>query len=194
MPSDKALHLNMSEQKLSLAKNAMNYGGMTGIALFLVFFLSGIVSISISGMLQIIGYVVLGLGIFLGTKHYRDIESKGNISYFRSLYSGFLISFFAAVLISFVVYLYLKFIDSSMLIRMMDQTEIELRERYNDDDDKVDKALEIMQVMNNPPGYAFMLVLGYTFWGTLLSLVVAAFIKRDKASGNTFDNFIQENQ
>jgi uncharacterized membrane protein YhaH (DUF805 family) len=184
----------MSENNFSITRNSMNYGGMTGIALFLVFFISGLVSNSFSGILQMLGYLVLGIGIYIGTKSYRDTQLNGSISYGQSLFSGFLISFFAAVLISFVVFLYLKFIDSSMLIKMMDQTEIELRERYNDDDEKVDQALEIMQVMNNPPGYALMLILGYTFWGTLLSLVLAAFVKRDKTPGGSFDNFIQQNQ
>ena len=184
----------MSENKLSISRNAMNYGGMTGIVLFLLFILTGILGSSVSSFITIVCYVALGIGIFIGTKNYRDTELDGSISYGTSFYSGFLISFFASVLIAFAAFLYLKFVDSSLLVKVMEDAESNLMKSYNDDEEKVEKALEIMQVMNNPSAFALMLVLSYTFWGTLLSLVLAAIIKKQPPSRNSFDNFIQQNQ
>ena len=184
----------MSEIKLSISRNAMNYGGMTGIVLFLLFVLSGIIGSSASPIISIICYVALGLGIYAGTKSYRDEELKGNISYGNSFYSGFLISFFAAVLIAFAAFLYLKFVDSSLLDKMMADTETKLMATYGDDEEKVEKAMEIMQLMNNPSSFTFILIFNYTFWGTLLALLLAFFIKKENPSGNSFDNFIQQNQ
>ena len=184
----------MEESKISVSRNAMNYGGMTGVILFLVFMLSGILGSSFSGILQIAGYLVLALGIYVGTKKYRDQELKGFMSYGSAFYSGFLISFFAGVLIAFAIFLYLKFVDASLIDKISEQTEQNLIDAGKSDEE-IEKTMEASNIFMNPTGMAIMSVLGYTIIGVIISLVTSAFLKKDNSSpGDAFDNFIQENQ
>lgn len=184
----------MSENKLSISRNAMNYGGMTGIALFLVFILSSIVGTKLAGLMQVINYTALGIGIYIGTKNYRDSELKGVMSYSSALYSGFLISFFASVIIAFAVFLYIKLIDASILDKIMEQTEQSMMDRGLSDDE-VEKQMQAAQLFMNPTSMAFFSILGYTLIGTLIALVTSAFVKKQTPnSGDSFENFIQQNQ
>ncbi len=184
----------MSEIKLSISRSAMNYGGMTGIVLFLVFILSSILGTKFSGLMQVAGYAALGIGIFIGSKNYRDKELGGIISYGTAFYSGFLISFFASVIIAFTVFLYIKFVDSSILEKIMEQTEQNMLDSGRSDEE-VEKALEAAQYFMNPTSMAFFSILGYTFFGALISLVTAAFLKKENSdSGDSFNTFIQQNQ
>lgn len=184
----------MSENKISISRNAMNYGGMTGIALFLVFILSSLLGTKLSGLMQALGYTTLGLGIFIGSKNYRDTELNGIISYGTSLYSGFLISFYASIIIAFTVFLYMQFVDASMIDKIIEQTEQNMLDSGNSDEE-IEKAMQAAQLFMNPTSMAFFSILGYTFFGTLLALVISAFIKREGPnSGDSFDNFIQQNQ
>ena len=171
----------------------MNYGGMTGLVLFLVFILSGILGTRVSGIMQVTGYAALGLGIFIGTKNYRDEELNGSITYTTALYSGFLISFFSSILIAFAVFLYVKFVDSSIIEKIMEQTEQNMLDSGRSDEE-IEKAMEAAKLFMNPPSMGIFSVLGYTFFGTLLSLVTSAFVKRDLGGGDSFNNFIQQNQ
>ncbi|MBL0047737.1 MAG: DUF4199 domain-containing protein [Bacteroidetes bacterium] len=184
----------MSETKLSISRSAMNYGGMTGIMLFLVFILSSILGTKFSGLMQVMGYAALGLGIFIGSKNYRDKELNGVISYGTAFYSGFLISFFASVIIAFTIFLYIKFVDSSIIEKIMEQTEQNMLDSGRSDEE-IEKAMEASQYFMNPTSMAFFSILGYTFVGTIISLVTAAFIKKEHPnSGDSFNSFIQQNQ
>lgn len=184
----------MSENKISISRNAMNYGGMTGIALFLLFILSSILGTKVSGLMQIVSYSSLGLGIYIGTKNYRDSELGGAITYGTALYAGFLISFFASIIIAFAVFLYIKFVDASIIDKIMEQTEQSMLDRGLSDDE-VEKQMQAAQLFMNPTSMAFFSILGYTFFGTLIALVTSAFVKKQTPnSGDPFDNFIQQNQ
>ncbi len=184
----------MTDTKLSISRNAMNYGGMTGVVLFLVFILSSILGNDASGIMQFTGYAVLAIGIYIGTKKYRDGELKGIMTYGNAFYSGFLISFFAGVLIAFAIYLYITFVDDSLIEKIMEQTEQNLMDSGRSDEE-IEQTMEASQYFMNPTSMALFSVLGYTIFGSLISLLTAAFLKKESnGSGDAFDNFIQQNQ
>ncbi len=194
MPTDKGLETDMEEKKITLSLNSMNYGGMAGTILFLLFIVGGFLGKELSSLISIVGYLVLGIAIFVGSSKYRDQALNGSISYGTSFYSGVLISFFAGVLIAFAAFLYLKFVDSTILDSIMLEIEENIMKEYPDDDAKAEKAMEMMKVINNPLAFALIFVLSYTFWGSVLSLIISGFVKRNTPSSNSFDNFIQQNQ
>jgi hypothetical protein len=194
LPTDKGLVTDMEEKKITLSLNSMNYGGMAGTILFLLFIVGGFLGKELSSLISVVGYIVLGITIYVGSSKYRDQVLNGSISYGTSFYSGVLISFFAGVLIAFAAFLYLKFVDSSILDSLMLEIEENIMKEYPDDDAKAEKAMEMMKVINNPLAFALIFVLSYTFWGAVLSLIISGFVKRNTPSSNSFDNFIQQNQ
>ena len=183
----------MSETNINLAKNAMNYGGITGVFLFLIYLLSAIVSEPASFVVSLLNYLVIGIGIFIGTKKFRDQQMNGSISYRKAMHSGILISLFAGILIAFATYLYLNFVDSSMIEKTLQQTEANLLDAGKSDEE-VEKTIDALSTIMTPGMMATAIVISYSFFGALISLITSAFIKNNgSGSSNTFNNFIQEN-
>ena len=186
----------MSENKLGISRNAMNYGGMTGIVWFLFFVLSTLLGTSTSGIIQFVQYFVLALGIFIGTKHYRDNELQGIIPYSTAFYSGFLISFFCSVIVSFTFFLYVKFVDSSILEKIIETAKEDIYKRDQDiSDEDAERAISLMARFMTPAFMAITVLVSNTIAGSLMSLLTAAFLKKEKPdSGDSFNNFIQQNK
>ena len=160
----------MSEIKITIPKNAMNYGAITGIVLFLVFVLNGVLGISASSILSIVSFLVLIAGIFIGTKNYRDNNLEGNISYGNAFYSGFLISFFASVIIAFAAFLYFKFVDTDIIDKALENAESDLLAKYQNDDEKAEQGMVALRWLHNPSVFSIILVISLLSLFLLLSL------------------------
>ena len=70
-----------------------------------------------------IHYIVLVVGMVLGTKHYRDNVNGGYLNYGKCLGMGVMIGFFASLITSFYSYVFFTFIDPSIIQVMLDQAE-----------------------------------------------------------------------
>jgi hypothetical protein len=174
----------------TVTRNAMKFGAITGMALFIVFVLVNIMGGQPGAGQNFIHYLILITGITLGTKSFRDQELGGQISYSTALWSGTQIAFFCAVIISFFMFIYLKFVDSSMIEKILQQTEQQLIEKEMSDSD-IEKTMNMTRKFTNPGMMAVFGVLGNTFMGFLFSLVIAAILKK---GNRNFDQFMQENQ
>jgi hypothetical protein len=60
-------------------------------------------------------YAVFALGLYMGIKKYRDQELGGNITYGSALGYGTLLGLFAGILVAFITYIYLKFVDNGII-------------------------------------------------------------------------------
>jgi len=180
----------MDNKNISIVKNSMNYGAMTGLALFIIFILFNFIGITKSAIHQIIGYGVLIGGIILGTKYFRDNVLHGTISYGKALASGTWIAFFCSILLAFFMYLFLLFIDPSMLDIILQEQEKQLIQKGLSDD-QIEMAMHYTRKFTTPTMFALMSVLTYTFLGFIFSLITSAFLK--KAGPSSFDNFIEKN-
>ena len=183
----------MNENKITIPKNAMNYGAITGIILFLVFIVGSMTGNPDSMAIKIAGWVVIALGIFVGSKNFRDKQMEGFMTYGQAFHSGFLISFFCSVIVAFTTFLYIKFVDSSMIDLVMEKAEQQMMDSGKSDE-QIEQAKHMMQMFSNPTAIAIFTVIGYTVTGAILSLITASFLKKEKPGNGSFDNFIQQNQ
>lgn len=181
----------MAKKKPTLLSNSMQYGAMTGIGLFIVFLIANLAGIAGQKTLQqILSYSILILGIVVGTKSYREHVLNGRLTYGQGLGSGTLISFFCAILISFFTFLYLKFVDASMIDMIMKEAEKNMIDQ-NLSDEQIEKSLEIVKKFQTPGIIAAIGVFSYTLMGFVFSLVTSAFLKK---GNDNFEDFVAENQ
>jgi hypothetical protein len=167
----------MDESKSSLPKNSLIFGSLIGITLItmsVVLVLTG----KYSSRLQYAGYLILVAGIAVGTLNFRDKYCGGFLSYGKSLASGVLISATAGLLLGVFSFIYARYVNPGFIEEVMQQVQLEW-ERQGMSDDQMRTAEKITRWFMQPGMLVFMTLLGYSFWGTILSLLVSAFVKRD---------------
>ena len=166
--------------------SASRHGFFLGFALVVmqtIFYLADIKPDSALGYLS---YVILFGGLFLSVKNYRDELNNGFISYGRSVGYGVVVSLMAGIISSAFVFILYQYIDVTFVDRMLIEAETQLEEQ-NLSPEQLEMAMEINQKMFTPLVIALMSILGYVFMGTIFSLVVAVFLKKEDEGFNSFN-------
>ncbi len=130
-----------------------------------------------------IGYVTWLIVAFLYhyfTKLHRENNLGGAITYG----SAFTFMFFMTIVTSIITMIYsyalFSYIDPSMVDTIRDQAAEKLYQQNNLTGDQIDKAIEMQNMWITPLVMAIFSFFGSIFFGTLLSLVVAIFVKKDE--------------
>jgi hypothetical protein len=181
----------MAQKKPSLFSNAMQYGAMTGIGIFII-----TVIVSLTGMYQyksaqqLLTFVILILGIVVGIKSHREHVLKGKIRYSEGLGAGTLIAFFTSVIIAFFTFLFIKYVDSTPLEMMAKEAEQQMIEKKYSDE-QIELSMKMVRKFQSPLWIAFFTILWITIVGFVISLIASAFLKK---GNDTFEDFVAENQ
>lgn len=171
-------------------KNAMNFGAILGLSLCVVSAIFMSMGAQASNVQQWIGYV-LTIGIISwGTISFRDKHNDGFISYSKAFTSCLLITFFSSIILAFFMYLYLTFIDQTLIDQILEKAEEEMMKKKMPDD-QVEEAMKMTRMFTTPILMAFFTIIINSFMGAIFGLITAAFLKRDNPN---FNNFIKENQ
>jgi hypothetical protein len=168
-------------QPPSKMKSAMNMGAILGLVLMILSLVTYIFEMYESKAFGYLSWVVLAIGIVLGTKKYRDEALGGFISYAGALGYGVLISLFASIIVSIANYIYLGYIDSSFIDFTLEQTEIQMIEQ-GQPDEAIEMGMSWTRAIVSPMGIFFMGIIGTTFLGLIISLITSAFLKNDPDS------------
>lgn len=170
----------MEEQRKSLAAHASKYGALLGGLLVLFSLLMYILNTSFDSPLLMLEYLFY-IGILIwGIKSFRE-QSGGYIRYGRALGTGVLISLFASVVLAFYTYIYTKYIDPGYLDKMF----MFMQEKYAQKgvpDDRAEEMIDMMGKFMGPGFMAFSAILNAVFRGTIISLIVSIFLKKEDKS------------
>jgi hypothetical protein len=169
----------MEENKPGIMKHAMTYGAIIGLILVAYIVLLYITGLTFTKGLGLVQYVVLFVGLYLGSKTYRDQAFGGYISYGRALGMGVLIALFVGIIAVFFNFILMRYIDPDLVEKNLAVIEEQLQNSRFIPEDQIDVALErtrksLTAVWSIPLG-----VLTFTFIGFIISLVTAAIVKRD---------------
>lgn len=164
---------------------AMNYGALLGVSLViisLIFYVLGKGEFKVQDALY---YMVTIGAIVFGIRNFRDNKLDGSISYGKALKLGTLITLFGSVVFGFAYYLYIRFVDSSIIVTVLDQTEQSMIDK-NYPQDQIDLGMYYSRKF--APLIIFLAtIIQYTFAGFIFSLLIAIFMKRSEdTSENKF--------
>lgn len=169
----------MEENKPAMMKHAMTYGAIIGLVLVVYSVILYITGLTFNRGLGFIQYVVLFVGIYMGTKSFRDNPQGGFITYGRALGIGVLISLFVGIISVFFQFILLKFIDPGLVEKSLIIMEEQFENSRFIPKDQIDAALEksrqgMTAIWSIPVG-----VLVFTIFGFIISLITSAIVKRD---------------
>ena len=167
------------EQK-STFSFATQFGLLTGLVLIvftLILFLVGVGDKSPVHFISLVIYIGM---IYWGITNIRERQLEGVMSYGKAFGTGFWISLFAAILVGIFTFFYLKYIDTGALTRAMTAAEDKiLAANPNISDADLDKALSMAKTFSTPIFSAIGQFIGDLIIGTVFSLIIAIFAKRE---------------
>jgi ethanolamine transporter EutH len=161
-------------------KNAANFGLILGLVVVMASLISYFIGSVNNIVASYIPIVFSAVAITFGTKNLRDKFQNGYISYARALGSGVLIALFGAVIQSFYTYVFFTYISPESLTTMFDTMEQTLISQ-GQDEEQINAAMQMSKQFMGPVSIAISGVLSATFWGFILSLISAAFVKKDES-------------
>ncbi|WP_080241216.1 DUF4199 domain-containing protein [Spirosoma rigui] len=164
----------------STARVALKWGVITGLALIVYSTLLYTLGQMANGMLTVIIYVIIIIGLVLGMREYRTLNG-GYLTFGEGVGLGALLSAVAGLLSSAYTVLYSTVIDPGMQERVTEQMRDQL-ETQGMSDEQIEQAVSIAQTFQSP-GLQFIIgIFGTIFIGVVFSLVIAAILRQSKAN------------
>jgi hypothetical protein len=169
----------MENKSSNQSKHAMTYGAIIGLILVVysvILYLTGLTFNKASGYVQ---YLILFVGLYLGTKSYRDKVLGGYIKFGQALVFGLIISVFVGIITIFFNFIMLRYIDPGLIDKYMAIMEETFQNSRFIPADQMDEMLErsresMTAIWSLPVGVFVFSVIGFIF-----SLVTSAFLKKD---------------
>lgn len=174
---------NIEPKKISVGRNAMNYGALTGVALIIVSLIFYILNMTLIPGVQWIQFAVYVAGMIIGILNYRNKVNGGFISYGKSLGSGVLIGLFASIIASIYVYILFKFIDPGLVDKMISMQEDAILKKSPDiSDEDMELIMDKVKIFMAPFWMAIMGVVMNTLYSFILSLIISIFTRKTDKS------------
>jgi hypothetical protein len=172
----------MEDNGSNRLKFAMTYGAIVGLSLVVYYVLLYLADLTFNKTLGLVQYIVLCIGIYLGTKAYRDKALGGFISYGRALVFGIIISVFVGIIVVFFNFVMMRYIDPGLVDKNMAVMEEAFQNSRlsrmipaDQMDASLEKARESMTSVWSIPSGVFV----FSFIGFIFSLVTSAFLKKN---------------
>ena len=166
----------MNEKKFPWA---LKYGvmlGLTSIILTVLLHMLGLEMNRAVGSITGIGVSILFLVLCL--KAYRD-HNQG-MSYGEGVGLGTLTGVVSSAISAVFTYVFYKFINPEMIDKIHEMTLEELEDREGLTDEQIDQAMEMTAMFTGPEVMSVFALLGGIFFAFILSLVIAAILKKER--------------
>lgn len=166
------------EDKVTVSQVALRYGVIVGLVFIVMGMIFQLLDLDME-TLQIVGninYVFLAIGIVFAHKAFKD-GGDGFLSLGQGLGIGTLISLIGGAMSGIFSYIYLKFIDDSMLTKIRD-LQIEKMEEQGMDDAAIEKAMGFAEKLMSAEMIPVWTIVGMLFFGFIISLIISLFTKK----------------
>lgn len=170
----------MNEQP-STARIALKWGAFLGLGLMAITLVMYLTDQTTNPVFSVLTVIAMIACLVLAMRDFRS-QNGGYMSYGEGLGTGALLSAVAGLLSAAFITFYNVFIDPTIQQRAFEQAREKLEEQGGLSDDQIDQMMEMSQKFQSP-GFTFIAgVFGTLIMGFLLSLIVAAFIRRNKTN------------
>lgn len=129
-----------------------------------------------------LGYLLIVIQIvvlFFLLKSYRDNTMHGQITYGQSVGAGVIISLYYAIATSLFTYLLYTVIDPGLVAKQLAVAEEGMRAKGGLTDAQIDTAMQFTAKFMKPTVMAIAGIFGGILWGTIISLLISIFIKKE---------------
>ena len=169
------------EEQPSTARLALKWGAFLGLTLMVITLMMYLTDQTTNPLFSVLTLGSLIAFLILSMRDFRSLNG-GYMSYSEGLGVGSLVSAVGGLLSAAFITFYNVVIDPTVQQRALEKAREQLEEQGKLTDEQIDQALEFSQKFQSP-GFTFIAgVFGTIIIGFLLSLIVAAFVRRNKAN------------
>jgi hypothetical protein len=123
-------------------------------------------------------YVIQVVMLYIFVKSYRENYNHRYITYGQAVGSGVVISIYSAIISAIFVYILYAVIDPGLVNKQLAFIE-ETMIKQGLPQASIDAALKIQKKVIQPAILAPISIFGGILWGTILSLIVAIFVRKE---------------
>lgn len=166
------------EQKDSVWKANLTNGliiGLLGIVYSLVIYFF---DLSLNKIQGYVFMVILVIVLFFLVKSYRDNYSHGMITFGQALGAGLIIFLYYSLIMAVFTYILYAVIDPDLSGKMLAGAEEQMLKK-GIPQEQVDAGMAIQAKIMKPPIMALIGILSSMFTGFIISLLVAAFVRKE---------------
>jgi len=166
------------EEKVSVWKANLTNGlilGLVGVVYSLVMYFLDLTFNQAQGYVFMVVQIAL---LYFLLKSYRDNYLHGQITYGQSVGAGVVIMLYSAILGAIFIYILYTVIDSGLTEKQLAFIEEKMLEK-GAPQEAVDAGMSIQRKIMKPEIMAPFSILGNMFFGTILSLIISIFIKKE---------------
>ncbi len=124
-----------------------------------------------------VSFFSLVVGIILTHKAFKA-DNGGFMTYGQGLGTGSVLGAVAGLLSGIFSFIYLNFVDSTVLQRQMDEARLKLEDQGMSDE-QIDQAMQFSEMLTTPSMLFVFSILGTLFFAFILSLIISAFTKKN---------------
>jgi Protein of unknown function (DUF4199) len=164
-----------------MPRKIINSAMRNGLILGVLFSINFLFSISKNSVFLLLTYAIavyIVVIMYRMSVRHRDNECEGVISYGKAFLFVLLTFFYAALISTVVKFIYFQFINTAYLDNVF-QESVKMMEmiKYKLDDE----AINQLEGMMKPASYSFVGIWVNLFFGTIVGLIMAAFVKKEKS-------------
>ncbi|OON68420.1 DUF4199 domain-containing protein [Hymenobacter sp. CRA2] len=169
---------NTSTAPVSTGSVGIRYGLITGLASILlsaVMFLTN----TEQSPLRFFGYVILAAGIWMAHQFFKR-NNGGFMSFGQGISIGTILSAITGVLSAIFFYVYVSFLDTGFMGRMVDNARAQMEASGKYSDEQMDQAMAMTQKFMSLPAFMGIAVVSTIIAGLIISLIVSAITKHTR--------------
>jgi hypothetical protein len=156
----------------------LRYGLITGFVSVIFSLVLFVTEMNTNKVLSNLSILILIAGIIFAYRYFKS-ANNGFMSYGQGLGIGAVLSAVTGLLGGIFTFIYVKFIDSSFMQRMQ-ETQIEELEARGMSDEQIEQGMAMAEKFSGPGMMLVMGILVTLLIGFILSLVIAAIMKRSQ--------------
>jgi drug/metabolite transporter (DMT)-like permease len=168
----------MEPNRPSILRPAMTYGLIIALVIIIIAIVVWIFNLESAHWIQWINRAAYFVVLYFCLKNWRDKYNGGYIRYGQALSAGILFMFFASVIYAFYNVIYLTWLDPNAVEKMLNIMEEEYYKR-GFTEEQISAAMDFAAKLRGPGMQFFSVIIGTTFVGVILSLILSIFIRRE---------------
>ena len=168
------------EDRITVGEVARKWGlyvGLIGIVYGLIQQFAGLATSNVANYL---GSVILIAGVVLAHKEFKR-DGNGFMSFKQGFGIGSLITIYSSLISVVFTYVYIKFVDDSMMTMIKEQ-QIEQMENRGMSEAEIEQAMEFTSSFMTPEVTMVFALIGSIVIGIILSLIISAITKNEDPS------------
>lgn len=164
------------EQQPSLRQIGIRYGLIVALVMVVYSLILQFAGLAMNRPLGFLTYAILIAGMVVAHNAFKR-DGDGYMTLGQGISIGMWITLVAGVISSVFSYLYLKFIDDSVIQTAMDEAITQMEERGMPDD-QIDQAMKITEKFMQPGAMMLIALVTMLILGFIISLVVSAITRK----------------